>query len=167
MSSDTLEKIRSLPQIVSFDPHDLHQCVILSDTDFLFEKYIDEYLNQNKNAVDKTNEDGKSILIFACEKLSGVSANSTVKTILKHNPEINLRDNFGNTALHYACVPTHWNEFKPYSLLLDAGASLMIKNNEGRNAFSIAVNTVNLTPAKLDHLVRHFCKEQTKSSFEK
>lgn len=51
-----------------------------------------------------------------------------IKTLLNNNHDINLKDNFGNTALHYAVIRNNENLVKD---LISLGANPRIKNYLG------------------------------------
>lgn len=55
--------------------------------------------------------------------------------------DINLKDEKGNTYLHYVSKAKSWNWFM---MLLEHGADPMIQNNDKRNAFQIQFDTANL-----------------------
>ena len=58
-----------------------------------------------------------------------------VKLFLKSRPNLELRDNYGETALTLAASK---GRAKTVSILLNAGANINVKNNDGLSAFDLA-----------------------------
>ena len=160
ISLEIMQKmIREVPKYRFFDLDNIFECVILTETESFFNYYIDEYLNQNKEAIYKKNEEGQNLLIFACEKLNKITANSEIiNIILKYEPIINLQDKYGNTALHYACASECMFYSKAH-ILLDHGALITLKNNAGKNAFSVAVNNSNVDIDMIKLMFEHYKTE--------
>jgi ankyrin repeat protein len=58
-----------------------------------------------------------------------------LKYLLQNKVNVNLQDELGNTALHYAVLTHNYNKI---GLLIDAGASPQIKNKKGDSALKLA-----------------------------
>lgn len=92
--------------------------------------------------VDPRNEFGCTPLIEAVNcmpQVSGSSALCTVRVLLDAGADPNLRNDAGETALHYACW-RHDETDVVIKCLLAAGASPTIPNNAGKTACEIAAN---------------------------
>ncbi|XP_062550828.1 uncharacterized protein LOC134215716 [Armigeres subalbatus] len=61
----------------------------------------------------------------------------SVQLLLDHGAKVNGTDNDGNTALHYACSNNDWELAE---MLVENGADLLIKNNEGKIPLENASN---------------------------
>ena len=68
---------------------------------------------------------GKAVLMIAIEK----NESDVVKTLLDHNCNMQLKDNRGFTALHYAAIQSNLGVVKQ---LLDWGASPLAEANSGK-----------------------------------
>lgn len=132
-------KIAKWPKFKNFNFANIHDCITPSSKYPMFREYIDLYLKENKDSINKKDSNGKTILILACEKLPEYERCAMIEIILKHNPDLNLQDKFGNTALYYTPHKgtSHLILSTSYSLLLDAGADYTIKNNEGKYEFQM------------------------------
>lgn len=100
------------------------------------------YLNFNEDYIDmlqilldagvdvnNVNKDGYSMLMFAVESDRKYMAELLLEKM--HNEAINYQDEFGNTALHYACI--HNNSYM-VDLLLKTGANYSLKDNKNKKA---------------------------------
>lgn len=115
----------------------LYSAVLWSDT-----KEAVQLLVQNGADVNILNKDGQSPLFRA------VLSDWTIEeatVLLKNKANINLKDKDGNTPLHHALICCTdesaegkiWNK-KVIILLVQQGADLFIKNNEGMTPLDIA-----------------------------
>lgn len=83
-----------------------------------------ETLLDHGAAVNLQTKNGKSALIFACQK----GHTAAVRILLRHNANVNLEDNQGNTALMHACREGH---AEAALLLLKAKAKPDVPNVDG------------------------------------
>ncbi|WP_333023964.1 ankyrin repeat domain-containing protein [Wolbachia endosymbiont of Pentidionis agamae] len=94
----------------------------------------------NKGAkIDLNNNSNQTLLHIAASNsfYSYDTTNSGVKImefLLKHNLDINIKDEGGNTPMHYAIRSRNPRMIK---ILYDNNANITIKNNEGKNSFRI------------------------------
>lgn len=63
-----------------------------------------------------------------------------LEELVKHDIDINQKDNQGNTALHYAALTKNYDKMK---ILLENGANKSIKNNEGITPFDLVKKILN------------------------
>jgi hypothetical protein len=59
--------------------------------------------------------------------------------ILKYQPNLDLKDNKGNTVLHYSVV--HYGDYLESLYLIQAGANKFIVNKEGLSIYDYVKNT--------------------------
>ena len=89
--------------------------------------------------IDARDSFGQTILIKAAR--SRFTDSSLLKVILKMKPNLDLKDNAGNTALIY--LAPHYREDDKAAMirmLIDHGASTTITNDQGKTARDIAVS---------------------------
>ena len=103
---------------------------------------IDEALRYRPN-LNMANHAGQTPLMLICrEELSEME--NAMLSLLENDADVNLRDNEGNTALHYAAQNSSKNAAKTFcELLLDFKADASIANNNEKTAMDIAVETEN------------------------
>ncbi len=101
-------------------------------------------LIQHKIDYSIRDKEGKTLLITAAKTMNL----PVVKNILKYNKNcVNLKDNNGATALHYACA---LGQLSMVRALLDAGADIMAKDNEGNTPLHYA----NCSVQKVEAILR-------------
>ncbi|MCL2246529.1 MAG: ankyrin repeat domain-containing protein [Lentimicrobiaceae bacterium] len=110
---------------------------------FLAEAVIlDEALRYRPN-LNLANLAGQTPLMFVCRTELDKMEN-TMLSLLENDVDVNLRDNEGNTALHYAAQNSSKNTAKTFcELLLDFKADANIANNTGKTVMDIAVENEN------------------------
>jgi ankyrin repeat protein len=74
------------------------------------------------------------------------SAGDTCKMLLARKPELEARDDEGNTAVHYAAASWCWNESLP--LLLEAGGDINARNDYGHTPLMHAISFSKTRAAK-------------------
>lgn len=77
------------------------------------------------------NEDGNTPLINACNINS---SNINVSAALINLTDVNISNNYGNTALHEV---SFFDDYVILKLLIEAGADINITNNDDRTAYDI------------------------------
>ena len=83
--------------------------------------------------VNHRNEQGGTPLHYAC---AGLMDNpSCVEMLIQRGAKVNVQDHKKNTP---AMVASFFNKPKILQYLIDAGADLKIKNNEDKDAFTVA-----------------------------
>ena len=159
------EMIQKIPEYESKDLDDLFQWIILAENEPFFENYIKMYLEHDNLSIHRINKHGQNLLIFASEKFTNLKANHRmIETLLEHNPDLNLKDKKGNTALHYACKSKCLYYSSVHDLIKN-GASLVLENDAGQNSFSIAVNNPEIDLSTFDFLVEKFKQEKFNVEF--
>ena len=85
------------------------------------------YYHKAKINLDKKDpvNDGKTFLHCFCER----GSLSVVRLLVNHGASIELGDDIGNTALHYACLGNH---FELARFLLNACANVFATNSSGK-----------------------------------
>ena len=80
-------------------------------------------------------DDQLAFLLFC--KINKKEAQEIVFDYINNNRvNLNTQDEYGNTALHIAAINSNENVFKA---LIEAGAKIDIKNNQGKRAIDIAL----------------------------
>ena len=110
----------------------------------VMDEYIDEYLKLYPEKINDRRPDGKTPLILAVF----TSNFKRIKILLKYNPDLNMQDNEGNTALIVA-IYNIYNIYYIYNIspiqlstiaiLLEHDANPNIKNYTGKTALMYAV----------------------------
>ncbi|XP_044293135.1 palmitoyltransferase ZDHHC13 isoform X2 [Varanus komodoensis] len=96
------------------------------------------YLISRGQSIDTTDHNGQTPLMLSAHKVIGVEP---TRFLLKFNPSIKAVDNIEkNTALHWAIVA---GNVSAVDVLLEAGASLDIKNAKGDTPLDLAQQTKN------------------------
>uniref|UniRef100_A0A8B9S3E6 Palmitoyltransferase n=1 Tax=Apteryx owenii TaxID=8824 RepID=A0A8B9S3E6_APTOW len=96
------------------------------------------YLISKGQNVDKTDFSGQTPLMISAQKVIGPEP---TRFLLKFNPSLNAVDNIlKNTALHWAITS---GNVSAVDLLLEAGASMDIKNVKGETPLDLARETQN------------------------
>ncbi|NXL90880.1 ZDH13 Palmitoyltransferase, partial [Alectura lathami] len=96
------------------------------------------YLISKGQNIDTTDFNGQTPLMLSAQKVMGPEP---TKFLLKFNPSLNAVDNVQkNTALHWAVAA---GNISAVDLLLEAGASMDIKNAKGETPLDLAVQTQN------------------------
>ncbi|XP_065334473.1 serine/threonine-protein phosphatase 6 regulatory ankyrin repeat subunit B-like [Cloeon dipterum] len=121
----------------------LHRAVMeLSDGT----KVIPLILEQSENDLNATNSEGETPLLLACKRRKWIIA----KILLAKTIDIDTKDKYGRTALHYA---VNWwsnsdiKELHAFYLveeLLGRGADLALTDNDGKNAFHHAIKNFHM-----------------------
>ena len=111
-------------------------------------EYIDLYFKFNPDKVNEQDRYRNTALIFSLKyehkgtfplKYGNIE---TSKIILKHSPNLELKDEYDNTALFYACSIKNTNDLNNMiKLLLDMGADYNVINNLNQTPlFNLCVN---------------------------
>ncbi|NXX76393.1 ZDH13 Palmitoyltransferase, partial [Urocolius indicus] len=96
------------------------------------------YLISKGQNVDTTDLNGQTPLMLAAQKALGPEP---TRFLLKFNPSLNAVDNVQkNTALHWAVTS---GNISAVDLLLEAGASLDVKNGKGETPLDLAYQSLN------------------------
>ncbi|XP_068255075.1 palmitoyltransferase ZDHHC13 isoform X2 [Nyctibius grandis] len=96
------------------------------------------YLISNGQNIDTTNFNGQTPLMLSAQKVIGPEP---TRFLLKFNPSLNAVDNVQkNTALHWAITSDNTSAV---GLLLEAGASMDIKNGKGETPLDLAYQSQN------------------------
>ncbi|XP_075019429.1 palmitoyltransferase ZDHHC13 isoform X1 [Calonectris borealis] len=96
------------------------------------------YLISKSQSIDTTDFNGQTPLMLAAQKAIGPEP---TRFLLKFNPSLNAVDNVQkNTALHWAITSGNTSAV---DLLLEAGASLDIKNVKGETPLDLAYQSLN------------------------
>lgn len=99
--------------------------------------FIDNYINLNKSELNKTDSKGYTPLMIASINVKHRSSIKTVEILLKHGADVNLKNYFGETALHLACSYTYlYSDIQVIKLLLQYGSDINAKTR----------NWINFTP---------------------
>lgn len=126
-----IEKIKITPQ------NHLHECVMNTRIHPFLNKYIDEYLKYYPNQINNKDGKGRTILILA--SWNSRQAEETVKIILKHKPDANIKDIHGRTALIYASLYSKSvSTENTVKLLLEHNADVNAQDMFGRTALIYA-----------------------------
>ncbi|NXW02852.1 ZDH13 Palmitoyltransferase, partial [Fregetta grallaria] len=96
------------------------------------------YLISKNQSIDTTDFNGQTPLMLSAQKAMGPEP---TRFLLKFNPSLNAVDNVQkNTALHWAITSGNTSAV---ALLLEAGASLDIKNVKGETPLDLAYQSLN------------------------
>ncbi|NWH66804.1 ZDH13 Palmitoyltransferase, partial [Geococcyx californianus] len=110
----------------------LHLAVLFQHTPIV------AYLISKGQNIDTTDLNGQTPLMLSAQKAIGPEP---TKFLLKFNPSLNAVDNVQkNTALHWAIAS---GNASAVDLLLEAGASLTIKNGKGETPLDLAYQSLN------------------------
>ena len=87
-------------------------------------------------SVTMADENGKTALMWAVENTAD---RAVVAELLKRKPDLNARDKFGNTALHYCAARTEHAHLTHViaQMLLEAGAQINATNTYGHTALML------------------------------
>lgn len=109
-----------------------------------------EYYSHNpkvKERLNKVNDDGQTTLIFAAQNSESQDCSYVITSLMESNYKgeelsryINLKDNSGNTALHYAAMRSASSLVRQLKLLYNAQ---LLKNNEGKTPLDIVREKIN------------------------
>jgi ankyrin repeat protein len=102
---------------------------------------VDDLLNESHIDVSAKNEDGNTPLhYFARSKHDPLVAKKLLRTFAARGADLNARNNIGDTPLHAAA----WKgNIQMAQALLRAGASALLRNDDGQSARTIARVTEN------------------------
>ena len=139
-----IKKINILNDLLfddTFDKHThLHKCVMLTKQYPILNKYIDEYLNIYPNDIDLTDRFQLTPLMLAVAKTSTISSEETVKILLKHNANVNVKNEGYMTPLMFASVYSNsGSTTETVRLLLESGANVNAQDNDGYTSLTHSV----------------------------
>lgn len=101
---------------------------------------IEEFLRKG-SAVNCQNDKGRTplMVLYIETSYSDKLLEPVTELLLKYGADPNIVDNFGNTALMYIVLKYNtWQVENVIKILIAAGASIEIKNNEGRTISDMA-----------------------------
>ena len=117
----------------------LHECVMKTREYPILNEYINLYLKQNPDKIDKKNKKGWSALMLASRYSKTDSSEETVEILLKHGANINLRNNDDWTALMLASRNSRIDSSEEtVRILLEHGANVNLQNKAGQTALMFA-----------------------------
>ena len=117
----------------------LHKCVMKTREYPILNEYINLYIKQNPNEIDKKNEEGWTALMLASRNSKINSSEETVKILLEHGANVNIQNNFGVTALMFASRYSKNNSSKEtVKILLEHGANVNFQEDNGVTALMFA-----------------------------
>lgn len=119
------------------DSVDHHGVTFLVDSGVFDPRVITVLVEAGAN-VDATNGDGETVLMKAS---SLTSSEQTIKVLIEHHGDLNLRDNKGRTAVMHA-ASSCCSDAIP--LLLQNGADPNARDNDGKTALDLAEASHNL-----------------------
>lgn len=111
---------------------------------------IDEYLQENPEEINRTDERGKTALMYIFYNNISYDCNKILDVLICAGANLNIQDNTGMTALMFAChyvfIYDHdhdhkMNRSENIMKLINSGADINIKNNDGMNALEIYCNS--------------------------
>ncbi|CAF0895356.1 unnamed protein product [Rotaria sordida] len=97
-------------------------------------KIVQILLSHKETNVNHRNDQGGTALHFASAGI--VDSPECVELLLKHGGKVNAQDLKNNTAAMVACF---FNKPRILTTLIRAGADLAVRNNEGKDAYDVAV----------------------------
>ena len=116
----------------------LQKCILLTNKIPELNDYID--FTFSKEDIDYKNSEGWTGLIICSRNINTLSNIDTLKILLNKNPNINLQNNLGATALNYAvCNSSCDSSYEAVKLLLVNGADPFIEDYEGKNVILHAI----------------------------
>ena len=132
---ELINKIKSIDYlkyrlINKYDEYDIFECIENANKYPFLNEFIDLYLSFNPDKVDKKNFCGETPLMVSFTLNNNME---TCKIILKHSPNLELKDKHNSTALFYACEIKNTDDLNNMiKLLLDMGADYNTINNYNR-----------------------------------
>jgi ankyrin repeat protein len=117
-------------------------------------KIIKDTVSAGMNINETVNDDADTLLILACKSGRGASYNGRsvkgdiIDTVLALNPDINLSNRFGETALMYACARDFDTMENVQIALLEQGADPAAADQNGDTALHYAAGNDDKNGAK-------------------
>lgn len=114
----------------------------LNDNDYKDE--FKQFVEDNKNQINATEDKGKTALMLAC----AANKENMVQILINAGCDINIKDSFNTTALWFACFracdnpPDSTNIIK---MLINSGADVNAQDDDGRTALMEACGYLNQT----------------------
>jgi ankyrin repeat protein len=129
---------------------------------------IDKYLSKMSYInIDRDKEILKFLFAAGCVNVKGHQGKTIlmcslpngslelVKMLIDGGANVNICDDFGNTALHYG-----WHNVEKCKILIDAGANIEITNNQGKTPFDIALENYDLKIIEI--FQKHYQEKEAK-----
>lgn len=117
----------------------LHRCVKLICVHHLIKEYIEEYLKLNPDKINIQDHNGNSLIMKALS--SKESAKKLIKILLKYKPDLNLKNNDGNTALRKLMYKKSLKHRKDIlKLFLDHGININERDVNGETILFYSFN---------------------------
>lgn len=146
IKSTTTETYHKLISGINTPEHMLH-CVANFTRDMM--DYVNEYAP--KYDIKITNEIKDTLLHKACNNSSPEPI--LIPALIKLGVDINAKNKYGKTALHYSVVNKHHNSIEITRLLLTNNIGINIQDNDDRTALHFALLDKNIPMEKIRLLV--------------
>ena len=134
-----IEELKFLFDDSAKEPVHLYECVMNTRTYPILNEYINLYLKQNPNKIDKKDKYGYTALMFAARTSKIYSTEETVKILLENGANVNIQNNEGCTALILASRNSRIDSSEEtVRILLKHDANVNIQDNKGWTALMSA-----------------------------